>query len=334
MNNGPETAARAYGTDTAASGYAPADDTPVIEAKGLSRHYGGFTALYPTDITIPRGRIVGVIGANGAGKTTMLNAILGLGAYDGDLTVMGCHPLRQRAALMRDVCFIADVATLPKWMRVSEVLDYVAGVHPRFNRDIALDFLRRTSVPLDKKVRALSKGMTVQVHLAVVMAIDARLLVLDEPTLGLDILFRKQFYQSLLEEYFDEERTILITTHQVEEVEHILSDVLFIKDGRVVLMDDMDVLSERFTELQVAPGKEAEALACNPIRRTSSLGRTVCVYRDADRQVLAGLGEVRRLGLADIFVATVEEAGGGYGTAGPAASRVTAEDDHGKAGEE
>ncbi|NVJ96647.1 MAG: ABC transporter ATP-binding protein [Alphaproteobacteria bacterium] len=277
----------------------------VIEATGLAKSFGNFHALKGVNFKVPLGRILGVIGANGAGKTTMLNAVLGLSSFEGNLKVMGLDPSKDRDALMQDVCFIADVATLPKWMKVSEVLDYVEAVHPKFNRAKAMDFLSRTNVPLERKVRALSKGMTVQVHLAVVMSIDAKLLVLDEPTLGLDIIFRKQFYQSLLEEYFDEERTVIITTHQVEEVEHILSDVMFIKDGDIVLESDMDELTQKFIEVMVTPGKEEEAMKLGPIAKGSTFGKSTCVYKDIDRETLAKLGETRRLGLADIFVATM-----------------------------
>jgi ABC-2 type transport system ATP-binding protein len=278
---------------------------PVVEAKGLSKSFGNFQALKNVDLTLPMGRIVGVIGANGAGKTTLLNAILGLSSYEGSLSVLGHNPSTERDALMQDVCFIADVATLPKWMKVVEVFDYVEAVHPKFNRAKAMDFLSRTNVPLNKKIRALSKGMTVQVHLAVVMSIDAKLLVLDEPTLGLDIIFRKRFYQSLLEEYFDEDRTVIITTHQVEEVEHILTDVIFIKDGGIVLEAEMDALTQQFIEVMVEKGKEDEALALKPISHGSTFGKSTCVYKNIDRETLAKLGETRRLGLADIFVATM-----------------------------
>jgi ABC-2 type transport system ATP-binding protein len=279
--------------------------TPVVEARGLAKSFGNFTALKGATFTIPLGRIVGVIGANGAGKTTMLNAVLGLSSYEGELRVLGHDPSKERPALMQDICFISDVATLPKWMKVVEVLDFVESVHPKFDRAKAMNFLSRTKVPLDRKVRALSKGMTVQLHLAVVMSIDAKLLVLDEPTLGLDIMFRKQFYQSLLEEYFDEERTVIITTHQVEEVEHILSDVMFIRDGEIVLEAEMDELTQQFIEVLVAPGKEAEAMALKPIAKGTTFGKSTCVYKNIDRETLAKLGETRRLGLADIFVATM-----------------------------
>ena len=278
----------------------------VVEANGLAKTYGSFKALDRVDIQIPLGRIVGVIGANGAGKTTLLNAILGLSSFDGELKVLGLDPSVDRPALMQEICFIADVATLPKWMKVSEVLDFVESLHPKFNRQKALDFLARTTVPMDRKVKKLSKGMTVQVHLAVVMAIDAKLLVLDEPTLGLDIIFRKEFYRTLLEEYFDEERTILITTHQVEEIEHILSDVIFIRKGKIALASDMDSLGDRFLEAMVPNDKREEAEKLNPIMRGTSFGKSTFVFRDADVDAVKALGETRRLGLADIFVATVQ----------------------------
>ena len=277
----------------------------VVKARGVGKSFGKFQALKDVNIDIPMGRIVGVIGANGAGKTTLLNAILGLTSCDGELSVMGFDPLRQREQLMEDVCFIADVATLPKWMKVSNVFDYVESVHPRFDRTKAEGFLARTTVPLDRKVRNLSKGMTVQVHLAVVMSIDAKLLVLDEPTLGLDIIFRKEFYSSLLEEYFDEDRTIIITTHQVEEVEHILTDVIFVKGGEIVLNEEMDGLTGQYTEVMVTADKLAEAEALNPIKKGTSFGKSTFIYKNNDRETLEALGETRRLGLADIFVATM-----------------------------
>lgn len=277
----------------------------VITAKGLSKSFGSFQALKPASFEVPLGRIVGVIGANGAGKTTMLNAVLGLTSFDGELDVLGLDPSKERGKLMQEVCFIADVATLPKWMKVGEVLDFVEGVHPKFNREKALDFLSRTKVPLERKVKALSKGMTVQLHLAVVMAIDAKLLVLDEPTLGLDIIFRKQFYASLLEEYFDEDRTVVITTHQVEEIEHILTDVIFIKDGSLILNEEMEELTQNYIEVLVQKEKEDEAMALKPIYQGASFGRSTCVYKNKNREELAHLGETRRLGLADIFVVTM-----------------------------
>ncbi len=278
---------------------------PVIRARNLSKSFGKFHALKGVNFDIPLGRIVGVIGANGAGKTTLLNAVLGLSSYKGELSVLGLNPARQRGALMKDICFISDIATLPKWMTVKEVLEFVQSVHPRFSHEKALTFLARTKVPMARKIRALSKGMIVQLHLAIVMSIDAKLLVLDEPTLGLDIIFRKQFYQSLMEEYFDESRTIIITTHQVGEIEHILTDVMFIKDGEIFLEANMDTLTQQFTEVMVTPGKEQEALALGPISKGTTFGKTTCVYKNKDRETLAKLGETRRLGLADIFVATM-----------------------------
>ncbi len=277
--------------------------TNVIEAKGLSKSYGAFQALKNATFTIPLGRIVGVIGANGAGKTTMLNSVLGLSSFDGELSVLGRDPSKDRRNLMEDISFISDVATLPKWMKVKEVLDYVEGVHPKFSREKALDYLSRTKVPLTKKVKALSKGMVVQLHLAVVMSIDAKLLVLDEPTLGLDIIFRKGFYANLLEDYFDQERTIIVTTHQVEEIEHILSDVIFIEDGEIVMDAPLDELSSSFAELVTDEANAAEARALRPLTERKSLGRYAFVFEGVDRGKLKSLGEVRGMGLADIFVA-------------------------------
>ncbi len=285
---------------------ADGDGAPIIRARGLSKRYGDFVALHPSSFEIPLGRIYGVIGPNGAGKTTLLASLLGLVSYEGELEVMGREPLRERAGLMEDVCFIADVATLPRWMRVRDLLDYVEGVHPRFDRARALDFLSRTSIPLDKRIRALSKGMVTQLHLAVVMAIDARLLVLDEPTLGLDILFRKNFYTALLEEYFDESRTILVATHQVEEVEHILTDVLFIREGRILLQATTESLAERFVELVTDADRADAAQALGPIARRSALGNVAFIFEDPDRERLRALGETRRVGLADLFVALMQ----------------------------
>ncbi len=278
----------------------------VIEAEGVSKTFGSFQALKGVNLKVPLGRIVGVIGSNGAGKTTLLNAILGLSTYEGTLRVLGLDPSKSRDDLMKEVCFISDVATLPKWMKVSDVLDFVERVHPGFEREKAESFLARTTVPMDRKVKALSKGMTVQVHLAVVMAIDAKLLVLDEPTLGLDILFRKEFYKTLLEEYFDEERTILINTHQVEEVEHILTDVIFIRDGDVALASDMDTLAEDFAEVMINPGQEDAARALSPVATGQSFGKTTCVFRGVSFDKLRDLGETRRMGLADIFVTVMK----------------------------
>ena len=275
----------------------------VIEARGLSKSYGSFAALTNVSFSIPLGRIVGVIGANGAGKTTMLNAILGLTRFEGELQVLGQDPRRDRAKLMENVSFISDVATLPRWMKVSQILDYVEAVHPNFMRDKALDYLTRTKIPLSKKIRALSKGMVTQLHLAMVMAIDAQLLVLDEPTLGLDIIFRKSFYSSLLGDYFDNDRTILVTTHQVEEIEHILTDVMFIRDGEMVLYETMDDLGEKFFEITVDAEKGEALRALNPISETSALGRIQFVFEGISREELKKYGEPKRVGLADLFVA-------------------------------
>lgn len=283
-------------------------ETSVIRAHNLTKRFGSFYAVKNVSFDIAEGRIVGLIGANGAGKSTLLNAVLGLTDYEGELRVNGFDPCTQRPQMMHDICFIADVATLPKWMTAKDLFDYVEGVHPRFDRAVAMDYLSRTKVPLTKRVKKLSKGMTTQLHLAVVMAIDARLLVLDEPTLGLDILFRKQFYQSLLEEYFDAKRTIIVTTHQVEEVEHILTDVIFIKDGEIVLEAPTEALATRFAEITV-DAQTAELLRpLGPIHERKSFGKVSLVFENPDHDRLKTHGPVRGLGLADIFVAKVGEA--------------------------
>ena len=280
---------------------------PVVNARGLRKAYKNKLALDDTAFEIPAGRIVGLIGPNGAGKTTALKAILGLIPFEGELRVLGRDPRTERDELMRDVCFIADVAVLPRWIRVKEAIDFVAGVHPRFDRAKCERFLAHTQLKPQMRVRELSKGMIVQLHLALVMAIDAKLLVLDEPTLGLDILYRKQFYQRLLEDYFDEEKTILVTTHQVEEIEHILTDVMFIRDGKVVLNNDMETLGERFTEVLVNGDRTGEARALQPIdERALPFGKTVMLFDGVPRERLAGLGETRTPGLADLFVATMK----------------------------
>jgi len=278
----------------------------VISARKLSKRYGSTVALNETDFEIQSGRIVGLIGPNGAGKTTALKAMLGLTSFEGELTVLGRDPRTERDALMQDVCFIADVAVLPRWIRVREAVDFVEGVHPRFSRQRCLDFLSHTKLKPDMKVRQMSKGMIVQLHLALVMAIDAKLLVLDEPTLGLDILYRKQFYKDLLEKYFDEEKTIIVTTHQVEEVEHILTDLMFIRDGRVVLSATMDDVSERFAEVMVGPDRVEAARALKPIDERQVFGKSVLLFDGVDRKRLQELGEVRAPGVADLFVATMK----------------------------
>ena len=274
-----------------------------IEARGLRKNYGSTVALDGVDLTVEKGRIVGLIGPNGAGKSTALNAILGLTSFQGELKVMGRDPWSERDALMLDACFIADVAVLPRWMRVSQILDYVAGVHPGFDRTKAEAFLARTSIKKRSKVRQLSKGMVTQLHLAVVMAIDVSLLVLDEPTLGLDLLFRKQFYDTLLNDYFDHRRTILVTTHQVEEIEHVLTDVIFIDRGRIILSCSMDDLAARFAEVTVNSQQAPEARALSPIGERTVLGRSIMLFDGVARERLAGLGDVRTPTLADIFVA-------------------------------
>lgn len=280
---------------------------PVVSARGLRKAYKNKLALDDTAFEIPAGRIVGLIGPNGAGKTTALKAILGLIPFEGELRVLGRDPRTERDELMRDVCFIADVAVLPRWIRVKEAIDFVAGVHPRFDRAKCERFLAHTQLKPQMRVRELSKGMIVQLHAALVMSIDARLLVLDEPTLGLDILYRKQFYQRLLEDYFDEEKTILVTTHQVEEIEHILTDVMFIRDGKVVLNNDMETLGERFTEVMVNGDRTGEARALQPIdERALPFGKTVMLFDGVPRERLAGLGETRTPGTADLFVATMK----------------------------
>src|SRR5579859_338127 len=276
-----------------------------VEARGLRKSFGATVALDGIDLRIEEGRIVGLIGPNGAGKTTLLNAILGLIPYQGELNVLGRNPWAQRDELMRDVCFITDVAVLPRWMRVSQALDYVAGVHPRFDRVKAEGFLGRTTIRHFSKIRELSKGMVTQLHLALVMAIDARLLVLDEPTLGLDLLYRKQFYDSLLNDYYDRSRTIVVTTHQVEEVEHILTDLMFIDRGRIVLRCSMEEIESRYVELMVRPEQVAAARAFKPIHEHQGIGCSVLLFDGGDRQQLAALGDVRTPSIADLFTAVM-----------------------------
>jgi ABC-2 type transport system ATP-binding protein len=286
-----------------------------IEARGLRKAFGNTVALDGLDLRVEEGRILGIIGPNGAGKTTALNAILGLTPYQGELRVLGRDPWTERERLMCDVSFIADVAVLPRWMRVSQALDYVAGVHPRFDRSKAEGFLAKTSIQRTSKVRELSKGMVTQLHLALVMAIDARLLVLDEPTLGLDILYRKQFYDSLLNDYFDRTRTILVTTHQVEEIKDVLTDLMFIDRGRIVLHCSMDELEARYVEVMARSEQIAAARALRPIHERQVLGRSILLFDlkpgSADRQQLAALGEVRTPSIADLFVAMMGNRSGG-----------------------
>ena len=276
-----------------------------IEARGLRKTFGTTVALDGIDLRVEEGRILGIIGPNGVGKTTALNAILGLTSYEGELKVLGRDPWNSRDELMRDVSFIADVAVLPRWIRVSHLLDYVVGVHPRFDRAKAESFLAKTEIKRASKVRELSKGMVAQLHLAIVMAIDARLLVLDEPTLGLDILFRKQFYDSLLNDYFDRSRTIVVTTHQVEEVQDVLTDLIFIDRGRIVLECSMEEFEARYLEVLVNPDQLAAARALRPMHERPAFGRSVLLFDRADRDQLAALGDVRRPSIADLFVAVM-----------------------------
>jgi ABC-2 type transport system ATP-binding protein len=278
----------------------------VIEAKGVRKSYGKKTVLSGIDFSISRGQIVGLIGPNGAGKTTLLKAMLGLIPAQGDIKVLGKNPYRQRDALMQEICFIADVAVLPKWLRVSNAIDFVEGVHPRFRRDKAMLFLNKTDIPLDCKIRELSKGMIAQLHLALVMAIDARILVLDEPTLGLDILYRKAFYRGLLDEYYTEERTIVVTTHQVEEVEDILTDVMIIHHGKLTMTSSMDDITARFIEVRAHPDNVNACDALKPLYRHKQLAHTQFIFQDVDRKTLAKLGDIRTPKLSDLFVAIVE----------------------------
>ena len=276
-----------------------------IEARGLRKAFGTTIALDGVDLRVDEGRILGLIGPNGAGKTTALNAILGLTSYQGELKVLGRNPWAARDQLMRDVSFIADVAVLPRWVRVSQMLDYVSGVHPRFDRAKAEGFLAKTAIKRASKVRELSKGMVAQLHLALVMAIEAKLLVLDEPTLGLDILYRKQFYDSLLNDYFDRSRTIVVTTHQVEEIQDVLTDLMFIDRGRIVLECSMEEFESRYVEVIVHPDHVAGARALKPIHERPVFGRSVLLFENADRDQLAAIGEVRRPSIADLFVAVM-----------------------------
>jgi ABC-2 type transport system ATP-binding protein len=286
-----------------------ASGTAVIEARELVKNYGATRALDRVNLRVGPGRIVGLIGPNGAGKTTALKSILGLTPYEGELRVLGLNPYSERARLMQEVCFIADVAVMPRWLKVSDAIDFVSGVHPRFNRVRAEEFLAKTEIRRNARVKQLSKGMVTQLHLALIMAIDARLLVLDEPTLGLDIIYRKRFYDTLLNDYFANEesieqaRTIIVTTHQVEEIENILTDVIFIAHGRVVLDMPMEDIADRFAQLSVTSERVTEARALGPIYEHESIGRNLLYFENVDRERLTALGEVRAPGLADLFVA-------------------------------
>lgn len=281
--------------------------TNIITAKNLSKNYGKFKALDNINLEIGKGKIVGLIGPNGAGKTTLLKALLGLTAYDGDLEVMQINPFKQRAQLMKEICFIADVAVLPDWIKVNEVLDFVEQTHPKFSRTKAEAFLKKTKIGEQQKVKSMSKGMIVQLHLSIVMSIEAKLLVLDEPTLGLDIIYRKEFYDNLLNDYFDHERTIIITTHQVEEVEHILTDLLFIKDGKIVLDSSMDDLVEEYFEVMVSSDNYDDAMSFSPLQQRKVFGKHIMLFKGVNKGELEALGEVQRPGVADLFVAMLKE---------------------------
>jgi ABC-2 type transport system ATP-binding protein len=280
-----------------------------IEAHGLRKTFGATVALDGIDLQVEAGRILGLIGPNGAGKTTALNAILGLLPYEGQLTVLGRDPWNARDDLMRDVCFISDVAVLPRWIRVSQAVDYVEGVHPRFDRAKAMNFLAKTTIRPSSRVRELSKGMVTQLHLALIMAIDAKLLVLDEPTLGLDILFRKQFYDSLLNDYFEGGRTVVVSTHQVDEIENILTDVMFIDRGRIILSRSMEEIESRYREVEVHPDHVEQARALRPIHERKGVGRDMFLFEGIDPQQLAPLGNVRTPSLADLFVGMISRDG-------------------------
>jgi ABC-2 type transport system ATP-binding protein len=278
----------------------------LVKARGLSKHYGNVHALDQVDFDIEEGRIVGLIGPNGAGKTTALKAILGLTDFDGELDVLGHDPRKGREKMMREVCFIADVATLPRWLKVAHAIEYVEAVHPRFSRARALHFLERTKISQRSRVGQLSKGMVTQLHLALIMAIDARLLILDEPTLGLDILFRKEFYSNLLNDYFDEKRTILVTTHQVEEVEKLLTHLMFINNGKLVLNDSMDTVSGKYAEVLVSAEHLEAARALQPLNEREVFGKKLLLFEGADHTRLAELGEVHTPSIADLFVAKLK----------------------------
>lgn len=283
---------------------------PIVRARGLRKVYGPTKALDGLDLDLMPGKILGLIGPNGSGKTTLLKCILGLAPAEGELSVLGLNPRTQRTQLLEQVSFIADTAILPRWIKVKEALDYLAGVHPRFDRRRAELFLEPTQIRRESYIRQLSKGMLTQLHLALIMAIDSKLLVLDEPTLGLDILYRKQFYTALLDDYFDEGKTILVTTHQVEEIENLLTDVIFIKNGKICLSSSMDDIQGRFVELRVPSEKTAEAEALQPIYSRPMLGGSAMIFEGGDPYQLNSLGEVRTPNLADIFVAKIQGASG------------------------
>lgn len=280
----------------------------LVSAQGVSKRFGSFTAVNNVSFEIESGKILGLIGPNGAGKTTLLKALLGLTDCEGSLSVMGLDPFRQRKELMRNICFIADVAVLPRWIKVNQLLDYVEAVHPNFSRQRADELLKQTKIQSGSKVKELSKGMVTQLHLSIIMSIDAKLLVLDEPTIGLDIIFRKEFYANLLNDYFDEQRTILVTTHQVEEVENLLTDVMFIDDGKILLNSPMESLEDTYVEIAASGEKAEKARGLGPIAENQMFGKSVMLFEGVSREHLAGLGELRTPSVADLFVAKVKRA--------------------------
>ena len=282
--------------------------TSLVSAQGVTKKFGSFTAVDNVSFEVERGKILGLIGPNGAGKTTLLKALLGLTDCEGQLSVMGLDPFRQRKKLMQNICFIADVAVLPRWIRVTQLLDYVEAIHPNFSRKRAEELLQQTKIMSHSKVKELSKGMVTQLHLSIIMSIDAKLLVLDEPTLGLDIIFRKEFYANLLNDYFDEERTILVTTHQVEEVENLLTDIMFINDGKIILDSSMDALADSYVEVAASGAEADKARGLGPIAEGQMFGKSVMIFEGVSREHLEGLGEIRTPSVADLFVAKVKGA--------------------------
>ena len=282
--------------------------TSLVSAQGVSKRFGSIHAVDNVSFEIEKGKILGLIGPNGAGKTTLLKALLGLTDCEGRLSVLGLDPFKQRKELMQNICFIADVAVLPRWIRVTQLLDYVEAIHPNFSRRRAEELLTHTKVRANAKVRELSKGMVTQLHLSIIMSIDAKLLVLDEPTLGLDIIFRKEFYANLLNDYFDEERTILITTHQVEEVENLLTDIMFIDDGKIMLSSPMDALADTYVEVLTAGDNASKARGLGPIAENEMFGKSIMLFEGVSREHLEGLGEIRTPAIADLFVAKIKGA--------------------------
>lgn len=289
--------------------------TSLVTAQGVTKRFGDLRAVDDVSFDIEKGRILGLIGPNGAGKTTLLKAILGLTECEGELSVLGLDPFKQRKELMQQICFIADVAVLPRWIKVYQLLDFVDATHPNFSRESAETHLATTKIKKTSKVRELSKGMVAQLHLSIIMAIDAKLLVLDEPTLGLDILFRKEFYANLLSDYFDEERTILVTTHQVEEIENILTDIMFINDGQILLNSPMENVGETWVELAASGDKAAKAKGFGPIFETEMFGKSVFMFENVARSSLEGLGDIRTPSVADLFVAKIKQARAAGGVA-------------------